>query len=119
MDEKIVEAFQFGVLQECKNLILKLDEHKVPWGEFLLWLEDKKMFKRLGNNPMIRPCPDCEKPLRLSPVNTEPWNMVGEGLKSQWFCVCGYSKYSDQTVMEEVTLAREEKERELTKVEGL
>lgn len=111
MDDKILEAFNFGTIQDCKNLKLKLDEHGITWDEFLSWVDDKAMFNRLDNIPMIKPCPDCEKPLRLFPVNTEPWNMIDESLKSQWICICGYETFSEKTVMEELALAREAKEK--------
>ena len=113
INDKILEAFSFGVLQDCKNVKQLLDEHGIEWEEFLEWLEDKK--KRVVSVPRsaerMRParavlhrlCPGCkENFLRLSQVNHRPEAMIGGKWKSQWRCFfCEWEELSEGKVNEE------------------
>ncbi len=42
MEDKILEAFDFGPIQSCKQIEEKLDENNVSWEEFLEWVEEKE-----------------------------------------------------------------------------
>ncbi len=111
MDDRILEAFAFGKIQECKNIKLKLDEHNISWDEFLEWVED--MSKRVipAPNPRIpatpetvlkRKCPECDNYVGLFEVNNHPSTMVDEGYKTQWSCKwCGWDEYSRNNILQE------------------
>jgi hypothetical protein len=110
MEDKILEAFSFGKIQECANIKAKLDEHNISWEEFLEWIPN--MAKRLSPDPippkvpnppnavLRRICPQCEKHwLALWEVNTFPGNMVGEGFECMWYCsMCDFEEYSKTEV---------------------
>jgi hypothetical protein len=111
MEEKIVEAFTFGTLQDCKNLKEKLDDSGVSWEEFLSWVEEKKkQFSGEGEGGnrapiIIRKCPDCSRALTLSSVNAHPTLMVDGDYNSLWNCIdpdCGYEEYRKETFEEEL-----------------
>ncbi len=112
--DKILEAFEFGKIQECVNIKLKLDEHDISWEEFLEWVEkrakepmpvrDPREVPYPPNAVLKRLCPGCEKHyLDLSEVNNDnPGMMVGGTSKCQWFCLwCAWEEYSDKDVKEE------------------
>jgi hypothetical protein len=108
MDEKIVEAFTFGTLQDCKNLKEKLDDSGVSWEEFLLWIEEKK--KKFGEEKsrppiVMRKCPDCSRPLTLSRVNEDPSLIVDGDYYSLWHCIdadWGFEEYNKETFEEQL-----------------
>ena len=111
MNDEILEAFDFGKIQECRNIKLKLDEHGISWEEFLHWVQATE--KRLNPNPrkvprvpaplLKRACPGCNKAwLQLNEVNHHPRYMVGDGLKCQWSCLnCGWEEYSEKDIKDE------------------
>lgn len=112
MDDKILEAFEFGKIQECKNIKLKLDKHGISWDEFLKWVDEKvnNVMPIKANIPaasdsepvLKRKCPDCQAWLRLARVNHHPALMVGGDSKCQWICkYCPWEEFSDKPVMEE------------------
>jgi len=53
----------------------------------------------------FKPCPHCDAPMALSPVNTNPKNQVEGNFKSQWWCVrCDESDFNENTVDEEIKM---------------
>ncbi len=110
MDDKTVEAWGFGILQDCKNLREKLDGEGISWEEFLSWIEKKKkQFSDEGEGSrapiIIRKCPDCGIGLTLSSVNAHPTLMVEGDYNSLWHCTdpdCGFEEYRKETFEEEL-----------------
>lgn len=109
MDEKVVQAWTFGTLQDCKNLREKLDAEGISWEEFLSWVEEKKRQLEEGSNVVaeiiIRACPDCSRALTLSRVNEDPSLMVDGDYNSLWHCIdpdCGWEEYKKETFEEEL-----------------
>ncbi|GAF77586.1 unnamed protein product [marine sediment metagenome] len=111
MDDKVLEAFSFGRIQECKNIKSKLDEHGISWEEFVEWIDDKvkriKPKPKVGTSPNLRQilkraCPECSAYVRIGTVNNHPATMVGEDWKTQWWCGCGWVEYSLLEIHDEV-----------------
>ena len=108
MDDKILEMFEFGKIQECKNIKAKLDENGISWDEFLLWIDEaakrikpspKKRIPDLPRKVLKRPCPDCGNWLSLFEVNTCPGCVVDDVSKSQWRCPkCEWEEYSTNII---------------------
>lgn len=109
MEDKILEAFEFGKIQECRNIILKLREHGISTEEFFDWIDD--MAKRVEpiampkipnvqHSVLARHCPECAKAyLILNEVNNHPALMVGGDYKCQWLCpLCGWEEYSETRI---------------------
>jgi hypothetical protein len=111
MDDKIVEAFEFGKLQECKNIKLKLDEHNVSWEEFFEWLDEaatrikmtpRRVIPDIPRKVLKRKCPKCKSWLTLNTVNNHPGLMVGGDWKCQWFCMhCEWEQLSKEEIIKE------------------
>lgn len=111
MDDRVLEAFTFGSIQECLNIKLKLDEFGISWEEFIEWVRDKskrhmpvqkKTIPEPYRKVLKRRCPECKSWLHLYEVNTHPANMVGEAFTCQWYCsACGWEKYSRQDIVDE------------------
>lgn len=113
IDDKLLEAFPFGLLQDCKNVMQILARNGFSQEDFFEWLKDKS--KRILPVPRsaerMRParavlhrlCPGCEERfLRLQRVNDRPERMVGDLWKCQWYCsVCGWEEYSERELNEE------------------
>lgn len=108
MDDKILEAFSFASIQDCKNIKFVLDEHGISWDEFLDWVSEKA--RRLKEQQVLtrvrRPCPDCKRPMRLATVNSNMADQVGGDYKSQWYCSCGKDIFSKLTLQEELKESR-------------
>ena len=105
MDDKILEAFKFGTIQDCLNIQLKLDEYSISWDEFTAWVGSAGRRNEVRKIPTIpelrlkRRCPKCKAWLQLSEVNHHPKLMVGGDFKSQWFCKhCDWVEYSNQDI---------------------
>jgi len=54
-------------------------------------------------------CPECSQGMGVFPVNYSKCTQVGGDFKSQWFCPCGYDKFSTKTVQEELSSLTEVK----------
>lgn len=114
---KVLEAFRFGTLQECRSVILKLEGNGISHDEFFKWLgEEGKRIEPLREFPpqpeiphpprrqLRRRCPECGAWMRVFSVNDKPGNMVGGAWRSQWLCTnrkCYWDEYSIKSVREE------------------
>ncbi len=115
MDGRILNVFRFGVIQDCLNIKLKLDEYNIPWEEFEEWVKEMaKTYRPISppSNPqplipnpppqvLKRACPECGKWVRIFRVNHKPNVMVGGDFKSQWRCSCGWEEFTSNEVMDE------------------
>lgn len=115
MDDKILNVFRFGVIQDCLNIKRKLDKYDISWEEFEAWVTEKaktyippsvvKEEHRIPNIPMSvlkRHCPECKGWLKLYEVNKTASTKVDKELKSQWFCrICGWEEFSTKDIVEE------------------
>ena len=106
MEDKILEAFKFGTLQECLSIKRKLDEHNISWDEFTDWMKDTSHRLRPihGEAVIAKVCPECKSLMRLFQVNTPNKSTeVGGDFKSQWQCIgCGYDIFNKSTTQEEL-----------------
>lgn len=110
MDDRILEAFEFGNIQECINIKLVLDKNNISWEEFLEWVKDMSgrvlPSRKVPFPPdfiLRRRCPNCKSSwLRLEEVNKHPRLMVGGDLKCQWYCrVCDWDEFSAKDIVDE------------------
>ncbi len=108
MDDKILEAFKFGTIQDCRNIQLKLEEHNISWDEFTTWVDgaaNQQGGRRIPAVPELRlerRCPNCDSWLQLEEVNHHPKLMVGDDLESHWFCrYCPWEEYSKEKIEDE------------------
>lgn len=105
MDDKIMEVFEFGRIQECVNIKLKLDEHGISWDEFVEWVKDaakrhvpapRNILPPIDHSVLSRECPDCKQFLYLDEVNNNTATQVGGNFKCQWLCYkCGWEELSE------------------------
>ena len=108
MDDKILEAFSFGRVQECKSIMLKLNEHGISQEEFVEWVDNHtnreiKVPKEPRQEPR-RKCPNCGKPLVIRPVNNSTATIIEHypELKSVWVCdACKFDEYSEKSIADE------------------
>lgn len=111
MDDKILEAFEFGKIQECLNIKLKLNEYGISWEEFEYWVKDvskriqptrQNRIPDIPKKRLERHCPDCDGWLNLQEVNNNPATMVGGDYKSHWYCLaCEWEEYSVRDIVDE------------------
>ena len=109
MDDRVLDAFDFGKIQECVNIKLKLDEYGVSWEDFLSWIEDKKKLLHAGSPKefLKRPCPECGKSwLLLGKVNHAPAYMLEGRIEGdyncQWYCPsCAWEEFSVKQIKDE------------------
>ena len=58
---------------------------------------------------LTKPCPTCQAPMRLLPVNFSPATLTGEDSKSVWLCpnkACMHTECSTKTVQEQINTPR-------------
>lgn len=100
--EMLTEAFKFGILQDCGNLMLILRSNGRTMDEFIDWLEEKK--KAINKDSIAhRDCPNCGSPVRLYRVNSKKCNQVGGDYTVQWWCrSCHWDEFSNKSIREEL-----------------
>lgn len=108
--EKILQAWKLGMIQDAVNM----HDHLVAHGKTFEDVREhlSRATKYVAADVKAREewlsrlpkCPDCEAPLNPYPINTSPGNQVGGSFKSMWMCSkwCGYEKYNNTTVQEEL-----------------
>jgi predicted nucleic-acid-binding Zn-ribbon protein len=111
MDDKILEAFSFGRIQDCRNIKAKLDEYNISWDEFIDWADNRaKLIEsiprpKVPNPPRMvlkRKCPECGSWLKLGEVNHSPCAMVDGGYHSQWLCPkCEWEEFTNKELEKE------------------
>ena len=103
MDDKVLEAFSFGRIQECGNIVRKLNEHGIPWEEFIDWVDTKtQSMTTQCQQQTSRVCPECGGWLSISDVNATKCSQVDGDWKSMWYCDnCAWNELSEVSSMEE------------------
>lgn len=116
---QLLQAFRFGVLQDCKNIMLKLKRENISLDEFVEWIEEESKVveetRQVSNeydapveNPrklLRRRCPDCGNYLVIKPVNHSSSTAIEDApeLKSVWICKrCKFDEFSDKPIHEEI-----------------
>ena len=113
MNDKILQAFNFGTIQDCANIKIMLDKNNITWEEFLSWVQKKRQDyvppipQKIPLSPryvLKRRCPKCKTWLEIGEVNHKPCAMVGNNFKCQWICRrCFWDEFSFKDIVEEAT----------------
>lgn len=111
--KELLEPFDLSVgsKQDLLSILVSIKNSKFSFEEIISYLRDEKSkfvesFKQDQNEQReyekiaIR-CPDCGAVMFLYHVNNKPNVQVGEGLKSQWYCLkCAHTIFNKKSIQE-------------------
>ena len=111
--KELLEPFDLSVgsKQDLLSIFVSIENSKFSFEEIISYLRDEKSkfvesfkqdqnVKREYEKIAIR-CPECEAVMFLYHVNNKPNVQVGEGLKSQWYCLkCAHTIFNKKSIQE-------------------
>jgi len=100
---RLAQGFNLRDLQNFRTLVGLMTTYEFSIDDILRYIAIREMCR---SGSQYKGCPNCAFPMVLSPVNTEPSNMVGGPWRSMWFCErCGEDMYSSFEADQEVKTA--------------
>ncbi|MCK5644373.1 MAG: hypothetical protein KAJ19_26475 [Gammaproteobacteria bacterium] len=111
--KELLEPFDLSVgsKQDLLSIFVSIENSKFSFEEIISHLRNEKAKfvknfkqdqrdKREYEKIAIR-CPECEAVMFLYHVNNKPNVQVGEGLKSQWYCLkCAHTIFNKKSIQE-------------------
>lgn len=113
--EKLLTVFALDLRtrNKLRNIILHLREHGKTVDDFIEYANtlDERHIRQIAENEKYQaeqkvnslPCPECNLPMALRPVNIDKATQTGDDSKSVWICgnnKCMHTIYSLKTVEE-------------------
>lgn len=111
--KELLEPFDLSVgsKQDLLSILISIKNSKFSFEEIIFHLRDEKSkfiksFKYDQNDmreyeKIALKCPECGAAMFLYHVNNKPNVQVGEGLKSQWYCIrCYHTIFNKKSIQE-------------------
>ena len=105
--KKTLSAFTRSQLQTFRNIIYTLGRSGKTIEEAIEYIN---IITQTKMTPVGLPCPECNRNMKLFPVNSSPATQVGGDFLTQWHCPrCGHDIFSQSSFKEEINKLRRQR----------